>query len=236
MLILFDIDATLLTTTRAGIKAMGSAGRELYGPSFDEHAVEYSGRLDPLIIRDLLTIHGQSVHDDAVESFRAGYRKHLGILLRDTSLAKPCPGIMDLLGVLTNRSDITLGLLTGNFPETGGMKLRAAGIDPDWFPITAWGNESRIHPPARNHLPPVALERYASRTGRPADPGRTVIIGDTPHDVACARAHGLRSLAVATGLFTVDQLAASGADRAIATLENTRDVVAWLTDAPVRTG
>ncbi len=230
MLILFDIDATLLTTTRAGIKAMGFAGRELYGPSFDEHAVEYSGRLDPLIIRDLLTIHGYPVNADAIQGFRDGYRRHLGALLEDRSLARPCPGVMDLLGALPKTPGVTLGLLTGNFPETGGMKLRAAGIDPDWFPITAWGNESPHHPPARDHLPPVALARFAARTGQAIDPRRVVIIGDTPHDVSCARAHGLRSLAVATGMFTVDQLAASGADRAVETLVDTRGVIAWLLD------
>ena len=228
MLILFDIDATLLTTTRAGIKAMGSAGRELYGPSFDEHAVEYSGRLDPLIIRDLLTVHRLPDDQPAMEAFRAGYRKHLGILLQDRSLARPCPGVMQLLDAIPASQDITLGLLTGNFPETGGMKLRAAGIDPDRFQVAAWGCDSPHSPPARDHLPPVAMDRQAARTGRRPDPRSVVIIGDTPHDVACARAHGLRSLAVATGLFSVEELMASGADRTVATLEDTLDIVSWL--------
>jgi phosphoglycolate phosphatase-like HAD superfamily hydrolase len=235
MLILFDIDATLLTTTRAGIKAMGSAGRELYGPAFDEHAVEYSGRLDPLIIRDLLTVHGHPAHEAAMDAFRAGYRKHLGALLEDRSLARPCPGVMALLDAIPATREITLGLLTGNFPETGGMKLRAAGIDPDRFKVAAWGCDSPHSPPARDHLPPVAMDRQAARTGRRPDPRSVVIIGDTPHDVACARAHGLRSLAVATGLFSVAQLEASGADRTVATLEDTSDIVSWLVGAPVRT-
>jgi phosphoglycolate phosphatase-like HAD superfamily hydrolase len=64
--------------------------------------------------------------------------------------------------------------------------------------------------------------------GRTIDPSRAVIIGDTPHDVSCARAHGLRSLAVATGVFSVDQLGATGADRVVPSLADTTDILTWL--------
>lgn len=233
MLILFDIDATLLTTTRAGVRAMGLAGRELCGDSFDEHRIEYSGRLDPLIIRDLLTLHGATADAAAIDRFRGRYRAHLEQLLVDRSLAQPCPGVMDLLAALPPVRGVSLGLLTGNFPETGEMKLRAAGIDPALFTVAAWGCDSPHDPPARDHLPPVALERFAAKHQRKIDPARAVIIGDTPHDVSCARAHGLRSLAVATGMFTVDELAEAGADRAVATVEDTQDIVRWLVGAAV---
>ncbi len=235
MLILFDIDATLLTTTRAGIHAMGHAGRELFGTSFDEHAVEYSGRLDPLIIHDLLTVHAKPTGPEAIGVFREAYRRHLEGLLADRSLARPCPGIDALLDALAHRTEITLGLLTGNFPETGEIKLRAAGIDPARFAIAAWGSDSPHDPPARDHLPPVAMARYGVLGRRPIEPDSVVIIGDTPHDVACARAHGVRSLAVATGMFSVEQLVAAGADWAVPTVENTEEIVRWLCGAPAET-
>lgn len=229
MLILFDIDATLLTTTRAGIQAMGHAGRELFGDAFDANRVDYSGRLDPSIIRELLALHGHEASLDAVEAFRTVYRAQLRRLLQDTSLAQPCPGVLPLLDALRPLPGLTLGLLTGNFPETGEIKLRAAGIDPARFSIAAWGCDSPHDPPMREHLPPIATERFRAAHGRAIEAERVVIIGDTPHDISCARAHGHRSLAVATGLFSVAQLHAAGADRVVPTLEDTHDLVRWLT-------
>jgi phosphoglycolate phosphatase len=229
MLILFDIDATLLTTTRAGVHAMGRAGRRLFGGSFDESRVEYSGRLDPLIIADLLTTHERPAGPEDIGRFRDAYREHLAVLLETPGIAAPCPGVVALLDELaTAVPHATLGLLTGNFPETGELKLRAAGIDPDRFPIRAWGSDSPHDPPARDHLPPVAMERFRAHTGEAIEPGRVTIIGDTPHDVACAHAHGCRCLAVATGLFTSEQLDAAGADRTFETLEDLGSVMGWL--------
>jgi phosphoglycolate phosphatase-like HAD superfamily hydrolase len=121
-----------------------------------------------------------------------------------------------------------LGLLTGNYPETGAIKLRASGIDPDAFPIQVWGCDSPHSPPARDHLPPVGMRRYRERYARELDPADVTIIGDTPHDIACARAHGCRSVGVATGQFSVEQLLAAGADIAWPTLSNTNEVTAWL--------
>lgn len=230
MLILFDVDATLITTSRAGIIAMGHAGRELYGPGFDESRVDYAGRLDPLIIADLLRAHGREASEAEIEGFRAGYRKHLGLLLQDRSKARPCPGVLELLSALEVASmRPALGLLTGNFPETGAIKLRASGVLPERFSVQVWGCDSPRTPPARDHLPPVAMERYRAAFGRALAPEHVTIIGDTPHDIACARAHGCRSLGVATGQFSVDQLRDAGADLAVPDLSATACIASWLT-------
>lgn len=228
MLILFDIDATLITTSRTGIAAMGEAGRERFGSSFDENRVEYAGRLDPLIIADLLRSHGHEATESAILDFREGYRAHLTRLVARPGVARACPGVHDLLAALGRAESHVLGLLTGNYPETGAIKLRASGIDPDLFPIQVWGCDSPNSPPARDHLPPVGMKRYQERYGRELDPADVTIIGDTPHDIACARAHGCRSLGVATGQFSVEQLLAAGADIAWPTLSNTDEVTAWL--------
>lgn len=228
MLILFDVDATLLTTSRAGIAAMGHAGRALFGPSFSEHTVEYAGRLDPLIIVDLLRAHGVEPSPAEVTRFRAGYRDHLRALLASGDLARPCAGVPALLAALRERSTAVVGLLTGNFPETGAIKLRAAGIEPDDFPIQVWGDDSPHHPPAREHLPAVGLARYRARYERAIVGADITIVGDTPHDIACARAHGCRSLGVATGMFGVEQLVAAGADHAVKDLSSTQEIVRWL--------
>ncbi len=233
MLILFDIDATLITTSRTGIAAMGEAGRERFGAMFDENRAEYAGRLDPLIIADLLRTHEREVTDAAIQDFRNGYREHLTRLLSRPGVANPCPGVVELLAALRRAATHTLGLLTGNFPETGAIKLRASGIEPDDFPIQVWGCDSPHTPPAREHLPPVGMRRYRERFGREVHPADVTIVGDTPHDISCARAHGCRSLGVATGRFSIEALVASGADLAVRDLSATGEMTAWLT-APRR--
>ena len=195
MLILFDVDATLITTSRAGVAAMGLAGRALFDATFDESRVEYAGRLDPLIIQDLLRTHGHPDTSAGVAVFRGEYARQLDRLLSATHQALACPGVLELLKMVEASPDLMMGLLTGNFPETGAIKLRAAGIDPDRFPIQVWGCDSPHDPPARDHLTPVALGRYAKHTGQEIEPHRVVVVGDTPHDVACAHAIGCRSLA-----------------------------------------
>ncbi|MFM9958253.1 MAG: HAD family hydrolase [Phycisphaerales bacterium] len=231
MLILFDIDATLIKTSGLGIKAMGMAGRELFGESFNERTVEYAGRLDPLIIADLLRHHDIPDIGTNVTRFRAGYRRHLEHLLSEPGTGKACPGVPALLQRLATAASegrTTIGLLTGNFPETGRVKLHACGIDPDQFKVCAWGDESPHPTPARDHLPPVAIARHARHTGRDIDPRTVTIIGDTPHDIGCARAHGCRSLGVATGMFATGALRDAGADLALDDLSNTDEVASWL--------
>lgn len=226
MLILFDVDATLITTSRTGIQAMGLAGRAAFGDTFDEHRVEYAGRLDPLIIADLLRAHDQPVTPDAIEAFRAGYRHHLSQLVVQPGMARPCPGILELLDALEADRSFTLGLLTGNYPETGAIKLRAAGIDPDRFPIAVWGCDSPHDPPAREHLPAVGITRFTERFGREIVGEQILIIGDTPHDVSCAKAHGCRVLAVGTGSFGAEHM--PDADRFFADLSRTEEVLDWI--------
>lgn len=232
MLILFDIDGTLLTTAGVGIRAMGSAGRRLYGEEFDERAVEYAGRLDPLIINDLLVHHGVDVSAESVDRFRRAYAKDLEMLLAQPGVGRPCPGVVDLVAALEGTGGVTLGLLTGNYPETGAIKLQACGLDAGRFPIAAWGSDSPHIPPAREHLPPVAMERLFISEGRRVVGHEVVIIGDTRHDVACGRAHGCRTIGVATGSTSVDALRDAGADLAVETLAETSTVLEWIL-APV---
>lgn len=236
MLILFDVDATLITTSRAGVYAMGRHGRSTFGDDFDENRVEYAGRIDPLIIRDLLLAHEIEPTAEAVEAFRLGYKQHLTTLLNpdgEPSPAQPCPGVPELLDRLEGVEGLTLGLLTGNFPDTGAVKLAAAGIDLERFAIRVWGDDSPERPPTRDSLPGVALQRYHDATGEPIDPAHVLVVGDTPHDISCGRAHNCRVLAVATGAYSVEQL--SAADRAVPDLSATEDLVEWITE-PLRTG
>lgn len=226
-LLLFDIDATLLTTRRAGIEAMETTGRARFGPSFSADGVDYAGRLDPLIIDDLLVANGVEPTESAHAALLEGYVRTLEVLLSEPGRARTLPGVGQLVRRLAERGeDCVLGLLTGNLAQTGSIKLRAAGLSPEVFIISAWGTESTSRPPSRNDLPGVAMRKYRERFEAEIPPTRVTVIGDTVHDIACARAHGCRVLAVATGIYGPERL--SGADRVARDLSEVEDIEAWL--------
>lgn len=226
MLVLFDVDGTLLLSSGQGAKAMQEAGRRILGERFSLRSVEFAGRLDPLIFRDGLRasgfVDGFEAHHDA---FRGAYAKALARRLAAPGLVRALPGVRALLGRLRERDDVTLGVLTGNYPETGAIKLRAAGLDPSWFRVPVWG----IDGPTRRDLPPVGMRRYAALHGRRVPPERVVIVGDTVHDIDCAHHNGCRVVAVATGP-SVERatLEAHGPDLLVDDLRDTDALVAWL--------
>lgn len=228
MLILFDIDGTLLRTQRAGVRAVGDAGRELFGTEFKEDLIDYAGGLDPVLFRNVLKAHGLPYETAHIDELRAAYRRHLERRLNDSPVAIALPGVPELLDALTPHEHITLGLLTGNFPETGALKLTAAGIDVERFDVRVWGCDSPHEEAIREHLPPVAVDRYHDLHGVRLDYARVTIIGDTLHDVRCAKAHGCRALAVATGGHERAQLDASDADLVAEDLSDTQTILEWL--------
>jgi phosphoglycolate phosphatase len=229
-LLLFDIDATLIKTGGVGMTAMVEAGRDLHGPEFTATGISFAGRLDPLLIEEMLVLNGRPTGPEAVGALFARYRERLSIRLQDPIPGGALPGVFRLLEALRARPEATLGLLTGNFRETGTMKLRACRIEPDHFPIQVWGADSPRTPPCRDHLPAVGIDRYAIAFGRPIRPEHVTIIGDTPLDVRCARANGCRSLGVGTGQYSAGTLREAGADHAVADLTDTEGIVRWLVD------
>lgn len=236
MLILFDIDATMVLTSRSGLWAMNRAGKDLFGPAFEIGDIEFAGRLDTRIIPEIF----RSNHVDASVKNLAEYRERYAHLL-ERRLADPAvikavlPGVHKLLAAIDAHTsaghDITTGLLTGNFEQTGKLKLAHCGIDPARFTIGAFAEDAPHDHQDRDHLPTVALARYHERFGRAIDPARTVIIGDSPHDVRCAKVNGCRALAVATGAHSVEQLEACTPhkpDLAVSDLADTGRITTWL--------
>jgi phosphoglycolate phosphatase-like HAD superfamily hydrolase len=192
---------------------MRRAAAELFGEGFSWDGIEVSGHLDPLIFYEAAALNG--VERSHHEPFRRRYLAFLAEELETGRAAiRAMPGVHATLEDLRGRGDVTLGLLTGNYPEAIPLKLAAIGLDPGWFPITAFGDEADSRPA----LARLAIEKYARRLGRPVDPSRVVVIGDTPRDVDCAHRSGAVAFAVASGKFTVDELAAAGADFVVADL------------------
>ncbi len=214
-LLMFDVDLTLVDAAGAGQVAMLTAGHEVCGEGFTFQGVSFGGRLDPLIFADATVgcdyteAEGVQRHD----AFRSAYiRDFEQLLARNGRSIKPLPGIPELLDTLRIRAqdegDVMLGLLTGNYAQTAKLKIEAAGLRRDWFTLGCFGDEADSRP----GLTELAMQRYAEQTGTPAQPGRVVIIGDTQHDVACAKAHGCTAFAVATGRLSADELRDAGAD------------------------
>lgn len=238
MLLLFDIDGTLLRTYGLGIRAIEQAGRELFGVNFSLDGIETAGRLDPLIFADAMTRAGVGVTRERILQLRDAYARELIALLEaEPEATVAMPGVHDLLaalhegarGRMADGTHLTLGVLTGNFALTGQAKMRACGIDPFQFQVNVWGDDSPHEPPAREHLVGVGIERSAGFRGGTSPAGReVVVIGDTPHDVACARSNGCRSLAVGTGSFSLEDLTAYGADWAVTDLSDTARVLSWI--------
>ena len=232
MLILFDIDMTLLETNHIGIDCLRDAGRALFTPKFTIEDISFGGSLDPVIIAEMLVKNGIEPTFENIQSMRSGYHKHLVSLSEQTTVARALPGAHDLVfASATHHSKPTIGLLTGNYEETGRIKIQAAGFDPTMFTVNAWGDSSVHEKPLRSHLPPVAIENYRKAKAVSIDPQSVIIIGDTIHDVSCAKDNGCRALAVATGHASFAELEAAGADRTINDLTDTEGIMEWIMSA-----
>jgi phosphoglycolate phosphatase-like HAD superfamily hydrolase len=249
MLVLFDIDGTLLLTHGEGMRAMQDAGRELYHPGFSIDGVDFSGRLDPLIWKQLCEMNGVETgpndgsmrvepgpssrqlsgqtpanEHDAHARFRAVYEKHLRRRLDNGARVTLLPGVRQLLEELRAMERMTLGLVTGNYPETGRLKIERAGVDFSMFSVFGWGCDG-VH---RRDLPASAI-RHCFEVHRRAVRGEeVVIIGDTPHDIDCAKHNGCRSIAVATGAFSKGDLQSHHPDLAVDDLSDTLTLMRFI--------
>lgn len=216
ILVLFDIDGTLIRTEGAGVRGMNAALEGLHGCAEALAGVPVSGRTDRAILAEVLARQGL---DPAGVDVAAVFDRYLAGLTEE--LREPrgpafgvLPGVVETLDALAADSRFRLGLLTGNIERGAEVKLARFDL---WrrFDFGAFGDEHVD----RRDLVPVALARAAERG---FDPAHVVVVGDTPLDVDCAHAHGARAVAVATGEYTRDQLSQTGADVVVGTLEELR--------------
>jgi phosphoglycolate phosphatase len=217
-LLLFDIDGTLLLSGGAGIRAMTRAFEDVFGVRDAFAGSDVAGRTDRFILSCALTKAGFADTPEQHQLFRDTYVP----LLREEIL-KPAtgryglmPGIDALLAQLQDRGSVHVALLTGNYEPAAYVKLGHFGIER-FFGWGAFGEEST----ERDELARIALRRAETRGLSAAARERSVVIGDTPHDVTCARAIGARVLAVATGNFSEEDLRAAGADVTMPDLSDT---------------
>jgi phosphoglycolate phosphatase-like HAD superfamily hydrolase len=202
-LLLFDIDGTLIRGNQAGRLALGATLQQMFGTMGSLDAYQFGGKTDKRIITELLTEAG--IPPEEVEARLPELFDLMAVLAEEIYPKRgitPCPGVQSLLAVLRERDDVVLGLLTGNARATARLKLSAAGIDPDQFLLGAFGSDDLD----RNSLPAIAMWRAGELTGETFTGANTVIIGDTPADVECARAGKAMAVAVASGWHSADTL------------------------------
>jgi len=221
-LVLFDIDGTLVLTGGAGIRAMTRAGQDLLGVTALLDGVEVAGRTDWIILRDALRNLGRDIEPALFTRLRDAYLAYLReeILAPGEGTKAVMPGVRELLAALQPIDGVWIGLLTGNFAEGARIKLEHFDL---WryFRGGAFGDDAAD----RNALVPYAVGR-ACASGFAAVPYNDVlVIGDTPHDVACAHAVGATPIGVATGSYTASQLVAAGAEIVFDDLGDTNALV-----------
>jgi phosphoglycolate phosphatase-like HAD superfamily hydrolase len=215
-LLLWDIDGTLVSTDRAGERALLIMIREMYGRDLGkELPVKLQGRTDTSIARDILKFLGIEATPEEEKRFKAGYLERLPTTL-PTGKSILHPGIKEALDAVHEHAEIHQGLLTGNHEAGAKLKLSHLGIW-QYFEFGAYADDSHI----RDELGPFALARAKQKLGIDFPPERVFIIGDTPHDVACGKAIGAKTIAVATGSFSVAELAACNPTHTFADFSDT---------------
>lgn len=205
-LLLFDIDGTLINSGGAGLQALRDVLRDQFGIRDDLDGIEVAGRTDSGIVHQILRRQKIEPNDENTARFLDRYVE----LLSDELPRCPgrvLPGMKELLGRLQTRPQIVLALLTGNVERGAKLKLEHYGL---WhfFEFGAFADDHH----ERNELGAFARRRAREKHGIEFESAAIDVIGDTPHDIACGKAIGARTIAVATGSFSRAQLAAHGAN------------------------
>ena len=205
-LLLWDIDGTLLlkASTEHAL-AIHAAIERVYGVAIPDARVEAAGRTDFAIARSILALAGVSPErvDERLGELRAVAVEEYARRVPADLSGHVAPHVPEVLDALAARGDVTHSLVTGNLEPIARMKLRAAGIGHHFAKGQGgFGSDAED----RAELPGIARARAG---GHP--PQDTIVIGDTPRDIACARADGVRVIAVATGPYGPDELTAADA-------------------------
>lgn len=220
--LLFDIDGTLMDSANEGRVCFQRALEDVCGATGPIETYDMAGKTDWQIAIDLLGAAGVEprIIEASLPDVFAAYARHVEISSPVFKM-RALPGVPALLAQLSDDPRFMLGLVTGNVREAVPHKLRAVGIEPRMFTFGAFGSEHID----RNQLPALALHRLGQQQGSPVPTESTLVIGDTPRDIACARHTGLKVLCIATGTFSRDELEPHNPDFLLDDLSDTGAVM-----------
>jgi phosphoglycolate phosphatase len=223
-LLLFDIDGTLIHSGGAGVEALILALKERHGIDDDLHDIEIAGMTDAGIVLSILKKHNIPATNENITGFLDSYVHFLSRELPRRK-GKLLPGVFELLKELRARPHLVLALLTGNVSRGAQLKLEHYGV---WhfFEFGAFADDHHD----RNQLGSFARSRAKQKHGREFSAAEIDVIGDTPRDIACGKAFGARTIAVATGSWSAEELAKHQPDFLIDDFSNVAgliDTLGW---------
>ena len=222
--VLFDIDGTLLHSGGAGRFSMIQTFEEIFGIKNGFNGISMAGKTDPLILKSAADKNKIKISSAQLEQFKTRYFQLLSV-----NITKKLPqkgvytGVEIILHKLHKNTNISMGLLTGNWSQSAEIKLGYFNFNR-YFSFGAFGSDSSD----RNDLLPIALQRCDVTKNKNIDMKNVVVIGDTPNDINCAKVHGARALAVATGSSSVSVLEQEGADLAVENLQKHDQIIEWI--------
>jgi phosphoglycolate phosphatase-like HAD superfamily hydrolase len=214
-LVLWDIDHTLIKTRGVGRKLYRAAFEEITGRQL-ARTPELTGRTEPAILTDTLTLNGLEPSDDYqaeyAEALARQYEQHTARLLKR---GRALPGAREALAALAEQPDVIQSVLTGNLRAVALIKLRVFELDGFVdLEVGAYGDDEAYRP----NLVAVAQQRAGAKYGAYFTRSNTVIVGDSPGDVEAGLKGGARVIGVASGKSSVADLRAAGADRVVSDL------------------
>ena len=224
-LILFDIDGTL-TRTHNGYLPFNEAILKTFGFAGDIRTVVPDGNTDPLIVQDIFTKIGVEIAVGPAQwrkftaQLESSYRDHIA---RGATTIRPLPGADSLLRQLSAAQEFHCSVVTGNFEATARVKLASAGL-ARYLGRGAYASDSEH----RADLPEIARARWEVAAARSIAAAQCVIIGDTPKDLQCARANGMKCVLVGTGRYSVEELEYWRPDACVSDLSEPQQVVGLL--------
>lgn len=221
-LLLWDIDSTLINSAGAGLESLKRVIARRYGADDDLRDIEVAGRTDAAIARSILKKYGVDTDPASITTFLNEYLELLPDLLPQLQ-GRVLPGISDILERLHRKPDRVLALLTGNLRRGAELKLQHYGLW-QYFEFGAFADDHHD----RNELGAFARRRAREKFGHDFDGAAIDVIGDTAHDIACGRVFGARTIAVATGSSSREQLARHNPDFLFDDLSNVDGVIATL--------
>lgn len=223
-LLLFDIDGTLIKGSRAGRVAYARTIQTGLGVSPRMSGLRTSGKTDIMILEELLNRHGLRGRRVDMNEVFAAYLRHLEEAFR-LDPGEVCPGVRDLLHVLSGQAHLWLALGTGNLEQAAWMKLAVHGLD-GYFAAGGFGSDA----PERKAVIAAGIAKAQARYGTRFQ--RVVVIGDTPDDIECARVNAVHSIGVGTGPFGLGVLRRAGATLVFPDLSDTDAVIRALDELP----
>ena len=219
-LLLFDVDATLISTGGAGLRALNRAFKKLLDLESAMLDIAPHGKTDPAIVREVFQkrMKEASATETVISEVIEMYVEYLRDEIDRSDTYQVLPGIRDILAEMRTRADVLMGLATGNVESGARIKLQRGGLN-EFFSFGGYGSDAEL----RADLVRRAAERAERRHGSRIAGSDTFVIGDTPLDIEAGRRAGFKTVGVATGQFSVDQLRDSGADLAISNFQSDRD-------------